>query len=187
MILDFFVFLVHACFINALSWLTVYSKLFLSIMLDMSRFLKINMTSSTKAISYLLFCGIDSLEVLTISSAMGMVIVRGAWSEERQLSGWIKCRSSSLDPYRRNIRSITKFTSSTVSKYLVEQGLVGVDKAKLNESAIMMRSLLMEEWWGKDVSHKLFLMLKSPVITRMLSMFISVSLRYFKAIWEESE
>jgi len=47
-------------------------------MLDMSRFLKINMASSTKAISYLLFCGIDSLEVLTISLVMEMVIVRGA-------------------------------------------------------------------------------------------------------------
>jgi len=77
MILNLFVFLVHACFSNALSQLTVFSKLSLLIMLDMSRFLKINITSSTKAISCSLFCGIDSLEVLTISSTMGMVIVRG--------------------------------------------------------------------------------------------------------------
>ena len=50
-----------------------------------------------------------------------------------------------------------------------------------------MRSSLIEEWWGKDRSYKLSQMLKSPVITRKLQMFTSVSLRYFKTEWEESE
>ena len=77
MILDFFAFLVHACSINALRYLTVFSRLFLLIILDVSRFLKFNITSSTKAVSCSLFCGIDNLEVLTISSTMGLVIVRG--------------------------------------------------------------------------------------------------------------
>ena len=70
---------------------------------------------------------------------------------------------------------ITEFASPAVSEYLVGQGLVGIDRARLNESAIMRRSSLMKEWWGKDMSYKLFLMLKSPVIMKMLLMFISVS------------
>ena len=82
---------------------------------------------------------------------------------------------------------MTKFASPAMSEYLVKHGLIGVDKARLNELAIIIRSLLMEEWWGIDGSHKLSLILKSPVIRRMLSMFTSVFLRYFKAEWEESE
>ena len=76
---------------------------------------------------------------------------------------------------------MTKFASPAVLEYLVGHGLVGIDKARLNESAIMMRSSLMEEWWGKDGSHKLSLILKSPVIRKTLSMLTSVFLRYFKA------
>ena len=76
MILNFLVFLVHAYSINALRCLIVYSKLFLSIILNMSRFLKFNITSSTKAVSCLLFYRIDNLEVLMISSVIVIVIVR---------------------------------------------------------------------------------------------------------------
>ena len=82
---------------------------------------------------------------------------------------------------------MTKFASPAVSEYLVGHGLIGIDKARLNKSAIIMRSSLMEEWWGIDRSHKLSLILKSPVIRRTLSMFTSVFLRYFKAEWEEAE
>jgi len=85
------------------------------------------------------------------------------------------------------MRSIMEFASSVVSEYLVGQGLMGVDRARLNESAIIIKSSLIEEWNGKDKSHKLSLILKSPVIRRTLLMLISVSLRYFKAEWEESE
>jgi len=68
-----------------------------------------------------------------------------------------------------------------MSKYLVGQELVGDKRAKLKESAIIRRSSLMDAWWGKEGSHKLSLILKSPVMTRTLSMLTSVSLRYFKA------
>ena len=34
------------------------------------------------------------------------------------------------------------------------------------------------EWWGKERSQLLYLMLKSPAITRMLLIFIPVSLRW---------
>ena len=80
------------------------------------------------------------------------------------------------------MRSITKLASPVMSENLVEKGLVGVDNVKLNESAMIIRSSLIEEWWGKERSYKLSLMLKSPVITRTLSMLTSISLRYFKAV-----
>jgi len=82
---------------------------------------------------------------------------------------------------------MTEFASPAVLEYLVGYGLVGVDSARLNESAIMIRLSLIEEWWGKDRSYKLSLILKSPVIRRTLSMLTSVSLRYFKAECKESE
>ena len=85
------------------------------------------------------------------------------------------------------MRLITEFASPAVLEYLVEQGLVGVDRARLNESAIIIKLSLIEEWNRKDKSYKLSLILKSPVIMRTLLMLTSVSLRYFKAEWEESE
>ena len=79
------------------------------------------------------------------------------------------------------MRLITEFASPTVLEYLVGQGLVGVDRARLNESAIIIKLSLIEEWNRKDKSYKLSLILKSPVIMRTLLMLTSVSLRYFKA------
>ena len=85
------------------------------------------------------------------------------------------------------MRSIIEFASLAISEYLVGQGLVGVDRTRLNESAMIIKLSLIDEWNRKDESHKLSLILKSPVIIRTLSMLTSVSLRYFKAEWEESE
>jgi len=82
---------------------------------------------------------------------------------------------------------MTELASPAVSENLVGEGLVGIDNVKLNKSTMIIRSSLIEEWWGKKESHKLSLMLKSPVITSMLLMLTSISLRYFKAIWDESE
>ena len=72
--------------------------------------------------------------------------------------------------------------SPAISEYLVGQGLVRVERARLKESAIIIKSSLRKEWKGKVESHKLSLMLKSSVIRTMLSMLTSVSLRYFKAV-----
>ena len=77
--------------------------------------------------------------------------------------------------------------SLDVSKYLVGQELVGLDKNKLNELTIINKSSLIIEWWGNKGFHKWSLILKSPVIMRMLPIFTLVSLRYFKAVWEELE
>jgi len=60
-------------------------------------------------------------------------------------------------------------------------GLIGVNKSRLKELAMMIRSLLIEEWCGNKGFHKLSLILKSPVMMSMLLTLASVSLRYFKA------
>ncbi len=55
------------------------------------------------------------------------------------------CRSNSIEPHQRNIRSITELDSPAVSENLVGLGLVGDDKARSNESAIIIKLLLIEE------------------------------------------
>ena len=110
-----------------------------------SRDLNMEMTSLTNFSSSSLFLDIVSLEDWTNSSAMGMVIMRGAWSNISHQLGWIMWPLSSLDPLHRNIRSVTELDSPVISKYLVGTGLVGVDSSKLNESATIKRSLLMNE------------------------------------------
>ena len=85
------------------------------------------------------------------------------------------------------MRSITKFELFLLSKYLVETGLVGLDKQEFIESTISVRRLLCIEWYKKLGSQILFLILKSPVIINILLMFASVSFRYFKAVCDESK
>ena len=82
---------------------------------------------------------------------------------------------------------MVEFDSSAMSEYLVGQELVGDERAKLKKSAIIKRLLLIDEWWEKEESYRLFLMLKSPVMTKTLSVLTSVSLRYFKAKWDKSK
>jgi len=43
------------------------------------------------------------------------------------------------------MRLITELDSPAVSEYLVGQGLVGVDKARFKESAIIIKSSLIKE------------------------------------------
>jgi len=82
---------------------------------------------------------------------------------------------------------MTEFESLILSEYLVRTWLVGLDKSKLNESAIMRRSSLIKVWWENNGSYRLSLILKLPDIIKRLQIFALVSLRYFKAEWEESE
>ena len=65
--------------------------------------------------------------------------------------------------------------------------LIGLDNFILKESASLKRVSLWEEWYGKFGFQKLSQILKSPVRMRMLLILTSVSLRYFKANWDESE
>ena len=85
------------------------------------------------------------------------------------------------------MRLMTELDSPAMLEYLVGQGLVGEDRMRSKESAIIIKSLLIEEWKGKDRSHKLSLILKSPVMRMTLLILTLVSLRYFKAECDESE
>ena len=76
---------------------------------------------------------------------MDMVMERGAWSEVRCQSGWMEYWLMSFDLYLRNIRSMVEFDSSAISEYLVGQELVGDERAKLKEFAIIKRSSLINE------------------------------------------
>ena len=80
-----------------------------------------------------------------------------------------------------------EFDSPVVSEYLVGYGLVGLERVRLKELAIINKSSLIEECKGNKGFHNLSLMLKSLVIRMTLSMLTSVSLRYFKAECDESE
>ena len=167
--------------------LTMFSRHSLLVMLNVFRFLKTEITSLTNMISCSLFCWIDSFEVLTTSSTIDTVMERDAWSDIRCQSRWMECWLMLIDPYWRNIRLMVEFDSSAMSEYLVGQELVGDERAKLKKSAIIKRLLLIDEWWEKEESYRLFLMLKSPVMTKTLSVLTSVSLRYFKAKWDKSK
>ena len=82
---------------------------------------------------------------------------------------------------------MTEFAFLAVLENLVRQELIEVDRPRLNELAITIRLLLIEELKGKDRFHKLSLILKLSIIRRMLLTLTSVFLRYFKAEWKESE
>ena len=84
-------------------------------------------------------------------------------------------------------RSRTKFEFWLLSENLVERFSVGLDKAMENKSAISKSISLWIEWNGKFESQRLSLILKSPVMMIILQILVSVSLRYFKADWDESE
>ena len=94
---------------------------------------------------------------------------------------------NSKEEGQRNTRSKTEFEFWLLSKNLVGKFSVGLEMARENESAILKRMSLWTEWEEKFESHRLSLMLKSLVIMIMLWMLVSVSLRYFKANWDESK
>ena len=130
---------------------------------------------------------IDLFLKLTFFLTIGIVIVRGVWLEVRCYLEWIEWLLSLNKLHQRNIRSMSEFELFALSEYLVRTWLVRIDRFKLNESVIIRRLLLMDEWWEKEGSYKLSQMLKLPVIIRRFLMFTSVFLRYFKAEYEKSE
>ena len=70
--------------------LMTLSKLAMSNRLDILRFLKDKVISLMKTTSSLLFLIIEHLVELMLSSIMGMVMVRGVWSNIRCYLGCIK-------------------------------------------------------------------------------------------------
>ena len=63
--------------------------------------------------------------------------------------------SNLLELLCKNIKLMTEFESFLLSEYLVRVQLVGKEKSRLKESAIISKSLLIEEWWRKDGSQRL--------------------------------
>ena len=138
-------FLSYACLTELAKELTVFSSWLESDRLEVSSSLRELVTSLINAAS-LLFLMIDHLKEFTNSSTMGILMVREVWSDVRHHSRWIMWLLSSDDPLHKNMRSMTKFVSLRLSKYLVGTWLMGIDKSRLNESAIM-RSSLINKWW----------------------------------------
>jgi len=87
----------------------------------------------------------------------------------------------------RNIKLITEFESLLLSEYLVGTELEGCKNEKLKESAFSRSRSLCTEWNKYSESQPLSLILKSLVMTITFWMLTSVSLRYFKVDWLESE
>ena len=183
-ILDLFAFFVQARSMIDLSRLTAHSISSVSTMLDVFKCLKFEIMSWMKAVSCSLFGAKVSFNVCIIFSVIGILMIRGVWSEDNGRMVWW---SSLEDLLQRNMRSMTEFDSPAMSEYLVRPGLVGEERARSKESAMIIRSSLVEEWKGKEWSQRLSLMLKSSVIKTTLSMLTSVSFRYFKAVCDESE
>ena len=142
MILEFFSQVLLTILANSL---TMLSKLVMSDRLDMWRFLMDMVTSLMKATFSSLSLIIECLVELMSSSTMGMGMVRRVLSDIRHQLGCIKWLFNSLEPLRKNMRSITEFESLTLFEYLVRTWLVELDKSKLNKSVTMRRSSLMIE------------------------------------------
>ena len=81
---------------------------------------------------------------------------------------------------------MTEFESFLLSEYLVGTWLVDLNIQRFIESTISVRSLWME-WCGKLEFQLLSLILKSPIIIKMLLILALVLFRYFKAVCDKSE
>ena len=87
----------------------------------------------------------------------------------------------------RNTRSKMEFESQSLSENLVGRFSVGLEISSENESTISKRVSLWLEWKWKLKSHRLSLILKLSIMMITLLILISVSLKYFKANWDELE
>jgi len=111
--------------------LTALSKLVISDRLDILRFLMDIVMSLMKDASSFLFLMIECLVELTLSSTIGIVMIREVWSSMRHHSRYIKWLFNSFELLQRNMRSMTEFESFILLEYLVETWLVEIDKSKL--------------------------------------------------------
>ena len=146
-----------------------------------------SINSSMKFSSFLLFLTIVHFLVWTCSLKIVILTVSGIWSNVNLQSRWIEWLLYSDDSGLKNIRSMTEFESCWSSEYLVGTWLVGQDNSKYKEFATSIRVFLWIEWYRKLGSQLSSLILKSPVIIRILLILTSVFLRYFKTTWNKSE
>ena len=138
-ILTIFEFLVHALSTMLAKSLTTLSNLGISEMLDMFNFVNDAITSLMNNSSSSLFFVIVLLQRLIFSLEIGIVIDKGTWSEVRHHSRWIKWLFNLEESHQRNIQSMTKFESLLLLEYLVRTWLIGHERFKLKESAMIMK------------------------------------------------
>jgi len=81
----------------------------------------------------------EYLNELMFSLAILILTVSGVWSNESQELGRMEWLLSSLKLLQRNMRSMVELEPLSVSEYLVEAMLVGLDSFKLKESATVIR------------------------------------------------
>ena len=122
-------------------------------------------SSAMNFFSSLLFLTIVCFLVWINFSSIIILIVSKAWLTKSLYSGWIVWLLSSDEFGQRNMRLIVEFKSSWLYKYLIGTWLVDLEIYKFIESIMLIKRLLWMEWWGKEGSQLLFLMLKSSVIT----------------------
>jgi len=166
---------------------TVWSRANLLVRFSVSSLLMLLVSSAMNLSFYSLILMIVHLVVRTCSLSIEILTVSRTWSYEYLYSGWIIWLLSSNKFCLRNIRLMTEFDSFISSEYLVGTWLVDLDKHKSIESAMSVRKSLWKEWYGKNRSQILSLILKFPVIIKTLWILASISFRYFKAVWDKSE
>ena len=130
-ILTHLLLLFHTELILDTSELTTSSSLLMFNRSEMSIFLIANKTFLMKLASSLLFFAMEYLTSLIFSSSIAIITERVAWSEDKCKSRWIWWLLSSVDPFHKNIRSITEFDLLFESEYLVETQLVRKDSSRL--------------------------------------------------------
>ena len=81
----------------------------------------------------------EYLNELMFSLAILILTVSGVWSDESQELERMEWLLSSLKLLQRNMRSMVELEPLSVSEYLVEAMLVGLDSFKLKESATVIR------------------------------------------------
>jgi len=81
----------------------------------------------------------EYLNELMFSLVILILTVSGVWSDESQELERMEWLLSSLELLQRNMRSMVELEPLSVSEYLVEAMLVGLDSFKLKESATVIR------------------------------------------------
>ena len=104
-------------------------------------FIKSLMNDFSFSLSLLIEC----LELLVCYSSIGIVTVRGVWSNDNLHFWWIVWLSSSTDLYLKNMRSITECEFWSLSKNLVRTGLVGYERLSKRKSIMSKRISLWAE------------------------------------------
>ena len=140
---EFFVQILSKELANLLTMLSRWAILLIS---DMLILLSDSVSSLMKVCFLLLSLTIEHFLVWTCFSTIGIMTVRGTWSEVSLQSEWIKWLSILLEPNHRNIRLMTELVSWILSEYLVRTWLVGTERSRLKQSAMINKLLLKEKW-----------------------------------------